>query len=261
MTSTRCGTLDSAAFTSLWNEIIGLLGVRVTQANLLEHKQYMQAMTAHLQGLYPQWPIEEVRVAYQLAVTGEYGEGFEVIVSLTPVQLGKVLRAYRKYKGQLPPGSLTPIQDTGKLLGDGMPTTADIDQAWFDYEVRRAYAQHQQGETYLDRGNGLYDQLDSRGLISFTKERKWDFMKQAQEAVEREVRSGMYMGDWEKRKKAKHMADLIREATEAGKLALPRAEQIRTGAKQLALTTLLNELIGQGVTIDEFLEPITTNQP
>lgn len=240
------------------------MGIKVADSEKEAHINYLRALTAYMQQWHPKMPVEELRLAYQLGVLGKYSEEkiygrVEMYATINPVLINKVLVAYRTYLyEEYKRGTKTqPITDTGKLLADGALSAQGVEEQWFQFELRRAYVMHQQGQSYQDTGNALYDMLDGRKLVPFTDERKWEFMEAAQRLLLKDKQREAAKGYSVKANAARTLANVLKDAIDKGKLLVSQQGDIKNRAKQLALDQLLSDLIEQGVTVEEFL---TINQ-
>jgi hypothetical protein len=169
---------------------------------------------------------------------------------LNPRSIGKVLNAYELFKRE--ELNRNPAVQPAALLAAPIPSQEQQDIMNANL-FRMAYLAAEQKREYRDLGNLIYDWLDSKGLVTFSPTRKWDFMKQAQEKIRQEEAGHGVTGNYQEHKDARALAALLVEAQKENKLCLPLKDRITTRAKQIALTTLLSELIEFDTTADEFL--------
>ncbi|WP_155297272.1 hypothetical protein [Spirosoma aerolatum] len=241
-----------------------LLSMKVENkdAAIAQHKEVLKALTAYVKTEYPGVTTGDLLLAYRLGVKcklpGKDGEPLEMFAELNPRSIGKVLHAYEEFKREQLTLNPAPTKSTAGLLPEYVPSQQQQDRANAQL-VRFAYLAQQQGRDYNDHGNLLYNWLDSKGLIPFNRERKWEFMKQAQERIRAEEAGHGATGNMQEHKDARALAGLLKQATEQGQLYLPQKDRITTKAKQIAFIELLKDMIEFDQTPDELLNSILTD--
>jgi hypothetical protein len=234
----------------LWSDLIWLLGVNTARQGEQAMGDQLLRMTEWLYRRHPTTTLESIRLAYDLAIDGKLG--IELISALNPLQFGKVMAAYEQYCSRN-----TAVQQRGnnQVLFSELPVTPAYVAGVMRAAFTKAYETVRAGETYPDLGNGLYDWLDEQGLIPFTAEQKWDFVKRAkgdvQQLMAERLNAASHLGRHQKaplRKALKvTLSDALDEAT---------SDQIRAQAKYLALNQLLADLVEMEYSPAEFLEPV-----
>ena len=234
----------------LLTDLIWLLGVNTAKQGEGMADQLIR-MSGYLLQKYGQSTLEDIRLAYDLAVEGHLG--IEVISKLDPLQFGKVMSAYRQYCNQS-----VAIQQKGnnQPLFSELPATQDyIDQTMKMY-LWVAYRTVQDGDTYPDLGSGLYDWLDSKGLIPFDAERKWAFFSRAKAEVQQltadSLSTAKHLSGHQKAPLRKILKAALNDALDKN-----TSDKIRAHAKYLALNELLSDLIEMGVPTGEFFLTIS----
>lgn len=241
-----CSKASLAEYASLWNEVIGMLGIRITTTNRDEHTEYIRSLTEWTKQWYPQMPIAEVLLAYQVGVLGEY-HSLDMIVSLTPFQLGRVLMAYKQFRHKVLSAARAAMPVV--VVVEPLPPADELERISRDY-LNWAYVSVLSGAHVDDLGNSGYEDLDARGLISFTRQRKWDFVAQAQVVLQAKIARRAIVN---KSLHAGLVATRLSEAIEQGVIYHYEKDAIMREAKQIAFMILLKDLIIQGVTMDDFL--------
>lgn len=239
-----------------------LLSIKIVDDDQIkkQHVALLKALTAYMKDEYPSYTTSELLLAYRLGVKcklpGKDGEPLDMFPELNPRQVGRVLHAYEQFKREELSKCPAPKKAIAGLLPEYVPSQSEQDKSnaqLFGFAYKAAENKRQ----YDDLGNLIYNWLDSKGLIPFNKDRKWEFMHQAQEAVRKEEIGFGVTGNMQQHKDARNMAELIKQAQELQRVHEPIKDRIATKAKQIAFNTLLRDLIEIGTTPDEFLSPLT----
>lgn len=238
------------------------IGLRVndTPAAQKAHREAMAETALFLRQEYGHLTLNEVVLAYILGMKADLPDMFagdgtplEIMAELNPRSVGKVLAAYEAYKRHTlrhAPPETPPVA----LLPPPPPDPAEVDRGW-KLLLRRAWDMAKEGQAYNDMGNAIYDWLDKAGGVHFTPERKWQFMRQAQQRLLDE--SKLLQAQDPANKKYRALIDKLAEAIGADKLYEPQKMFVVAKAKQLAFTTLLQEQHDMGVTWEDFLDTLT----
>lgn len=165
----------------MWNELIGLLGVRHESAE--ERREFI----SNLQNLndwalreYPALTCEEIRRAYNMAVKGELD--VKVFPILAPKYFAEIITAYRKKLESDPDYNKVFSQ---QLLLDTKSPEPDENQV---RDIMRSYYLEaletvRSGDTFADPGNGLFAYLEQIGLLKPTGEEVAQYKQRAREEV------------------------------------------------------------------------------
>lgn len=129
--------------------------------------------------------------------------------------------------------------------GTTPPTPEEMDARWMEH-LGKAFETVESGDQYDDYGNGLYDWLDEKGKIVFTKERKWEFVEQARQQLAAEKEAEKANSDYFKRK---HLATIIESIQNEGTIPM-----VSIRAKKIALNTWIRECIEMEITPEQILE-------
>ena len=196
----------------------------------------------------PNTSLEEISLAYRLAVKGE--TQVEVIPAVNPYQFGKVWKAYKAYRSQNEDLRRALESKNAASVADPQPSEAEIFQIMYR-TLQAAYTTVEGGDTYPDPGNALYDWLDSKGIIPFTHEQKleiWEEAKPLAQTLAANHAESSNLGVWQR----KPFKDLVAQIM--GGITTERAKNyVRAQAKYLALDRLLRDLVDMGITPDEFV--------
>lgn len=255
------GTLVSAAsltqISNLFRKIYKLLGVNLAKKDQSEIDEELFLMAEHVMRVYRQYTLEEISMAYDLALSGNLDIKNEDIISqFAPVQFGKIMSAYKKYKQKN--GTLR--QEIERKNALALPEPQVDTEAVLRYTLENAYEFIKAGNDYMDYGNLLYDYLNNRQLIPFTPERKLEFMKLAASDHKAFLTEKMQLMSYAERHEAKSLKERILQFTQE---TYPTAfhDEIVVRAKHLAFNQLVKDLIEQDITIQDYLESHDTAEP
>lgn len=243
---------SSKEISSLLNELNWKLGVNTARMGEQAAGEHLLRMTAWLVQKHGDTSLKTIRLAYDLAIEGRLD--VEVIAQLNPLQLGKVLAAYRQFQGE---NESVQQRNRNRELFCELPATPDYIDGVMRQAFAAAYQTAQSGDTYPDLGNGLYDWLDQKGLIAFTPEQKWEFFNRAkgdvQQLMSDRLATEKNLNSHQKAPMRRAIKQVMSDAFDAQSI-----NRIRAQAKYLALNKLLADLIDMQVSAADFLD--TLNQ-
>lgn len=236
------------------NELNWKLGVNTARMGEQAANEHLLRMSGWLMQKHAGTTLETIRLAYDLAIDGSLD--IELIAQLNPLQFGKVMTAYRQFQSD---NETIQKRNRNRELFCELPTTPDYVDGIMRQAFHLAYAAVQGGDTYPDLGNGLYDWLDGKHMISLTPEQKWAFFNQAkgdvQQLMSDRLATEKNLSGYQKAPIRRTIKHVMSDAFDAQSI-----NRIRAQAKYLALNKLLTNLIGMDVTPDEFLS-VPTQTP
>lgn len=112
--------------------------------------------------------------------------------------------------------------------------------------VFRAFEDFKKKGDCSDLGNVTYSYLDKKGLISFTKDRKWDFYREAKKKKRRELEMKMEISV--NRHELESVSSIL-EQLDLNKVN----DDVLTEAKQVALCQYFSDLIETGTELKDLL--------
>jgi len=187
---------------------------------------------------YPNLRIEEIPVAIERGVRREYGDYFGINV----VSISGFFRGYLASQERA-----EAAKELNKLAlpEPTKPTEAEIQAMEIDMIVK-AYEKFKSDGHYTDFGNHVYRKLDERGLITFTAERKREFMDQAKKTVEVKNNPATALTR-EERAKRRSVIESLANAIKTGDSIVVRE------AKQIALMDYFRGLYEMDIDINDLL--------
>lgn len=188
---------------------------------------------------YPNLRIEEIPVAIERGVRREYGDYFGInVVSISGFFRGYLASQERSEAAK----------ELNKLaLPEPTKPTESAIRAMETEMIVNAYDKFRNDGYYLDFGNHVYRKLDERGLITFTPERKREFMEMAKKSVEAKNNPATALTREDRAKRQ----SVIERLANAIKTADPL---IVREAKQIALTEYFTGLKEMDIEIKQLLE-------
>lgn len=232
-TGTKLKTASKTQLGDLWDRLIFMLGIRITQASKKDFDEDMDLLTVYILQEFPERTLEEIELAYRMLLRGELG--IEAYPILNPNQFSRVVNRYVE-KTQDEYNDALDMIDASNEEPTPQPTAEEL-ETLFQQTYQKALAMARKLETFDDYGNYLFDELDKRGLIDFTAEEETEIFKQARE-------------DLIKEKEAQKQAATAPNKLEIEKLIMAIEERsfigsapIMTKAKRIALQWYLARLI------------------
>ncbi|GAA4464126.1 hypothetical protein GCM10023189_42960 [Nibrella saemangeumensis] len=246
----KCSQATLADFTSIWNEIIVMLGIKVSDANVSEHRDNLRALSAFMSREYPHLTLDEIRQAYTAGVTRKLG--IEMYAELNARQVGNVIDAFmiwrrRELHEEIQSQRLLSLPETPQ------PTPEELERKMVEL-FRFAWKAIEVKGSYIDFGNHIYDWLDSKGLIPFSDSRKWEFVRDAEKRLKAELTAEGSKGFAQEHKAARRLAEVMAKVTDFNDHDADTKARIRVKAKQIAFVTLIKEQQQLEVHPDEFLQ-------
>lgn len=208
-------------------------------------------MTQYVQQNYPNVTIQEMELAHQMAIKGEFPlkpkDDFKVFAMITPAQVSAVMIRFQEYKrNQLKPAVNTPefaaLSEPAPLPP---PTAEELDVLHLQMLVK-AFDTVGQGKVYMDWGSALYDALDAKGLVYFDTAEKYEFLEMAKLEV---------IGEQEQKVQKMLHTILYKSALnilESMKTNNFDSLNLKSKAKNIALNKLVSELVAMEWTPEEF---------
>lgn len=229
----------------MWNIVIGLLGIRYTAAQREIFAEDLRNCNDWVYREY-QLTVEEVALAYNLAITGKL-EIDKVIPVIAPKYVAEVLTAYNQW-----------VQGNAEIAGvyrqqqqlDEEPVTPTEEQIdkMMNQALNQAVGEVEMGGMYGDTGGGLYAWLYKKGYLVPNDDVWSDYLNKAQTIVKESLvnqkaaipHHTATFGDNMKRKSIeKQLADIINEV-----ITPDYRQQVRNEAKRLCLHDYLLTLAG-----------------
>jgi len=210
-------------------------GQRIEEAD----QTYLKSALLAESKRYPNMRIEEIPIAIDRGIRKEYGEYFGINV----VSISGFFRGYLASQERA-----EAAKELNKLAlpEPTKPTEAEIKAMEIDMIVK-AYEKFKSEGYYADFGNHVYRKLDERGLISFTPERKREFMEQAKKSVQDKNNPATALNR-EERAKRLSVIERLANAIKTGDTLVVRE------AKQIALMAYFGELKEMDINIKDLLE-------
>lgn len=167
---------------------------------------------------YPNVRVDEIPVAIERGVLGDFGEYF----GLNVASFTKFIKAYME--------SQVRIEAAKKLLDVSkdepkIPSPEELRVMENDIIVN-AYSTFCESGSFYDAGNHVYNKLDERGLIPFTAEVKRGFMDKAKTTVELRNNPSTATSLDERRKRAQFIESLAKGLKSAESAIIREAKQI-----------------------------------
>ncbi|WP_234735352.1 hypothetical protein [Tellurirhabdus bombi] len=164
--------MDSSAsdLRALVNHIVWVLGIKIDPNAKAQHDDLVLDMIMRIQSRYKNSTLEEVRLAYDLAVDGKLidskGKTLEAFRMLDFVSFSSVMEAFSRYCANDPDLiRLYRNQQVGAL-----PEPEKTPEQYMQEVLAQAVAQVKRGESYPDFGNVLFEWLMRTEQISYTQE-------------------------------------------------------------------------------------------
>jgi len=163
---------------SMWNEVIGLLGIKVgTEEEEYLLQEDLRNLNEWMLREYSFLTCEEVRLAFNLACKGRLDiKPNDIFSILAPKHIGAVLSSYHRYTENDP--EITGVFRSQQHVEEPQMEQAEID-AFMENVYANAFQQVANGHMVEDTGSGLYDWLYSKGRIQFTHQEREDIWKRA----------------------------------------------------------------------------------
>lgn len=155
----------------MWTSLSFLLGLKVESVQ--EFEDYTVDLTAYVLEEYPDRTIEEIILAYKMAVKGRLG--VQAYRELNPNSFGSLMRAYDENTASDYQAALDQM-DVDEKEPDREPTSEELEAIYRD-RLTEAFRAAREGEVYHDYGAYLYDELDRHGHLGFTPEQKREFVE------------------------------------------------------------------------------------
>ncbi len=235
----------------MWTKIAFLVGLKVNEDNREDAGKNIVLMTQYVQQNYPNVTIQEMELAHQMAIKGEFPlkpkDDFKVFAMITPAQVSAVMIRFQEYKrNQLKPAVNTPefaaLSEPAPLPP---PTAEELDVLHLQMLVK-AFDTVGQGKVYMDWGSALYDALDAKGLVYFDTAEKYEFLEMAKLEV---------IGEQEQKVQKMLHTILYKSALnilESMKTNNFDSLNLKSKAKNIALNKLVSELVAMEWTPEEF---------
>lgn len=211
------------------------LGQRIDEQDAI----YLKSALLSEARRYPNLRVEEIPIAIDRGVRREYGDFFGINV----VSISGFFKGYLDSQDRVEAAK----QVNAALLPEPkQPTEAEI-KAMENEMIVAAYEKFKTDGYYTDFGNHVYRKLDERGLITFTPERKREFMEQAKKSIEAKNNPATALTR-EDRAKRQSVIERLANAIKTSDPLIVRE------AKQIALTEYFTGLKEMDIEIKQLLE-------
>lgn len=199
----------------------------------------MAAIVLFIRNNFSDFSNEEISLAFEYGLAGKITVDLNHYHDFNVLYVSRFLNAFREYRrGQL---LIARKAEEEKALPEKAELTVkEKEQIMIDAALK-AFEIVKSGQLYDDIGNSVYNFLDEKKLIPFTKERKMEFLEEAEKKVK-----AMYEAE-------KYMKIDLRVINVLNKLIDEincKSPNVIVEAKKIAL----NELFKQMIELDEKLE-------
>ncbi len=233
----------TSQFSTLWNRVAALLGIKVAPENRNEFENEILEFTAYVCEEYPDLYLNEIYKAYRLAVKRELD--IETLIPvLAPTYFGVVWKAYTTYRDS----HLRPLYKKQYFLEEARekpaPTPEEQEKMLRDL-FAKALEMSKSGQNYYDAGNLLFNWLLEKDLIFFSQERIDGFFARASQELQAEA------------KRAKQSTTILGEVVKYNKMLEDARNQdsapVIIRAKHISFNVLLKEVIELEIGVDDYL--------
>ncbi|MGV3561581.1 hypothetical protein [Larkinella arboricola] len=220
---------------ALINEIVSLLGVKVTAEDKQEHLKGLVTLIKWIKRKYAHYTLEEIQLAYELLIARELD--IAPFRAIDASYFSDTMAAYKRYRE-----NNTELREVYRNQLHLPPANTEKTQAEIAAQMEGYLAEAlevvRNGGEYPDTGNGLYDWLDKQGRIPYTNAEKYEFVKQAEPLVRANLTTDLAntSDQWTRRS----LSALIKASMHNN---ADMAARVRAYAKYLAVNHYLKSLL------------------
>lgn len=218
----RIGEVAPSQITSLFEEIISLLDIKVHPDDEIDFVKNLKHLRDWVIKYYADHTIEEVRLAYNWAIIGK--TNVRTFRELIPVSFGEIMKAYFSAVRHDYQEGMKELSRMESKTSQG--SNGEEIRALFIGSFAEAIQETFKGLTFKDPGNFVYDHLDQHKLVPYDALEKRAFIEQAGKELVSETR--LKIGNTLKKEEKDKLEEFISSLyTEAGNGALiDRAKRI-----------------------------------